>query len=613
MSTDLTVDSLESTKGANARKPSNVAELGLSSETIVVREEKEIAGLVHDFLERASSSFLMASSDNHVPRDSESKINTLRSMFENNSHFKFKLLTDVQKENLPYVKSLIKIGAEIRHIDKNRVNFALSKNEYLAREIHAGEEKSASGAYLHRDVIWSDSEDVVSKANLVYQNMWKMSVSSENRIRKLEGRVESVGIEVLNNPIDILEKSLAILRSAKEEIDIVLPTLGTFYREEKFGFFDELEEILAQKNIRVRILCPLDSEIETRITMRSWGRDATDTDPDKVDRSEVTFRAIDVAQTETKVTLLIVDKSRYLCLELFDDSEQNILDAIGLATYSASRPTVYSYICFFDKLWHETELKESERNSRFELERSLAKESDSRRQAELLQDVLTHDIGNYNQISRMSTEILKDMLPDDDKAAKLISKILEAIDGSSALIDRARRLGRILHEEKPQLKSVSLVRALQESLTLVKAAFPEKTVRAETSISPGISGEMKFAGEINVFADELLCEVFTNLLSNSIKYTEGKIVPLKIRISEEEKDYKISISDSGIGISENMRQRIFERYLIGAKGNGLGLSIVHALVSQRYKGRIEILKPSTGDLGTTMNIWLPRCYWKKGN
>jgi len=66
---------------------------------------------------------------------------------------------------------------------------------------------------------------------------------------------------------------------------------------------------------------------------------------------------------------------------------------------------------------------------------------------------------------------------------------------------------------------------------------------------------------------------------------------------------KISVSDSGGGISTENLQRIFEPFFTTkAKGNGLGLAIVTELIGN-YHGAVEIR--SVVGRGTTFNLYLP--------
>jgi two-component system, OmpR family, phosphate regulon sensor histidine kinase PhoR len=105
---------------------------------------------------------------------------------------------------------------------------------------------------------------------------------------------------------------------------------------------------------------------------------------------------------------------------------------------------------------------------------------------------------------------------------------------------------------------------------------------------------------LQLFGDkERLKQVFTNLLTNAIKYTEQGSV--KILIEEEPRYGKIIIKDTGIGIPEEDLKRIFERFYRVDKarsravgGTGLGLAIVKHIV-EAHGSKIEVKsKPKEG-------------------
>ena len=97
--------------------------------------------------------------------------------------------------------------------------------------------------------------------------------------------------------------------------------------------------------------------------------------------------------------------------------------------------------------------------------------------------------------------------------------------------------------------------------------------------------------DINVIAEDLLEEIFVNLFSNSIKYTESSEVKIDVLIREhfigEVKYWMVTVSDYGKGIPDPMKKELFKRFYSKAKGSGLGLSIVRTLV-ERYKGKIWV-------------------------
>lgn len=113
--------------------------------------------------------------------------------------------------------------------------------------------------------------------------------------------------------------------------------------------------------------------------------------------------------------------------------------------------------------------------------------------------------------------------------------------------------------------------------------------------------------EIFIEGDEQRLEqVWTNIISNSIKYTnEGGLITITMK--KNSKDIEVSIEDTGIGMSKEVVSHIFERFYREDKarnveGNGLGLAIVKSIVDLHH-GKIDIL--SQVDVGTNFIVRLP--------
>ncbi|MFL0195839.1 sensor histidine kinase [Clostridium sp. WILCCON 0269] len=116
--------------------------------------------------------------------------------------------------------------------------------------------------------------------------------------------------------------------------------------------------------------------------------------------------------------------------------------------------------------------------------------------------------------------------------------------------------------------------------------------------------------EATIKADEdLLSEVWINLINNSIKFTpEGGSI--KIQLCNLQHSIEFSLSDTGIGISKEDIIHVFERFYKADKsrnrtkeGSGLGLSIVKKIIDM-HKGTIEV--SSKLGKGTTFMVSLPR-------
>lgn len=119
---------------------------------------------------------------------------------------------------------------------------------------------------------------------------------------------------------------------------------------------------------------------------------------------------------------------------------------------------------------------------------------------------------------------------------------------------------------------------------------------------------VKDGKEIKVSGDkERLTEVFINLVDNAIKYNKkgGKVM---ISSGIKNGSVIITVSDTGIGISEEHLDKIFDRFYRADKsrgevsGAGLGLSIVKAIIDA-HDGKIEV-KSKTGE-GSEFKVMLP--------
>lgn len=85
-----------------------------------------------------------------------------------------------------------------------------------------------------------------------------------------------------------------------------------------------------------------------------------------------------------------------------------------------------------------------------------------------------------------------------------------------------------------------------------------------------------------------VCQIFINLLSNSIKFTEEGEVKIRLRLQEEDNNSLVvicEVSDTGIGIPSNQVDQVFDAFHQGEEdinityaGTGLGLSITHSLI-----------------------------------
>lgn len=105
--------------------------------------------------------------------------------------------------------------------------------------------------------------------------------------------------------------------------------------------------------------------------------------------------------------------------------------------------------------------------------------------------------------------------------------------------------------------------------------------------------------------ENLLRTIVQNLLENAIKYSSEKDPEVRIAAHQEESGFWLEISDNGIGIPEEMQQKVFDRFFRAttkASGSGLGLFLLRQAV-QKLKGRVSL--HSAEGQGTTLSVFIP--------
>jgi len=240
----------------------------------------------------------------------------------------------------------------------------------------------------------------------------------------------------------------------------------------------------------------------------------------------------------------------------------------------------------------EQKLKESEKEYR-----------EAYNRAEFYKDLFTHDINNILQIMLSGIQLSEMHVGDPEKIEKLKkynSIIKDQIKRGAKLVSNIRKLSK-LKEAEISIKKVEIYSILEKSITHAKNAYQDRNMKIQVdSISKKLYAK----------ANELLEDLFDNILINAIKYNENSIVEISVKISKEKKEsvnyLKIEFKDNGMGIDDSRKKLIFQRgYMEGKSGHGmgLGLSLVKGII-QTYNGKIWIEDRVKGDYSKGSNFIL---------
>ena len=198
---------------------------------------------------------------------------------------------------------------------------------------------------LMEHLLISNEPAYISHYNSVFEDLWKNGIDATDRIRDIEQGVDLADIEVIPSLQEHKDLYLDIVKSASEEILWIFPTSNAFIRQDKIGAIQLAKEAAKEKNVNVRILVPINSLIEQKVEQL---------------KQDCPGNIIDVRyieqMSETKATILVVDRKVSLVMEIKDDTKTTFYEAIGLSTYSNSKAGVASYVAIFENLWRQTEL-----------------------------------------------------------------------------------------------------------------------------------------------------------------------------------------------------------------------------------------------------------------
>jgi PAS domain S-box-containing protein len=231
---------------------------------------------------------------------------------------------------------------------------------------------------------------------------------------------------------------------------------------------------------------------------------------------------------------------------------------------------------------------------------------EAKAQAEMYLDLMGHDINNLNQAGIGYLELVQDELRAKGKLEikdqLYIDKALETQVNSSKLIDNVRKLQR-LKAGGLKHRPIDLC-AIVSELKDYYSRIPDRTVKI--SFTP--------VEHCCVIANELIRDVFSNLIGNAIKHSSpDKLLEVDIGIKKvtikDNNFFEVTIEDNGPGIPDELKSRLFTRFQRGTtktSGRGLGLYLAKTLLED-FNGKVSVEDRVAGDYrkGSRFVVLLP--------
>jgi PAS domain S-box-containing protein len=270
----------------------------------------------------------------------------------------------------------------------------------------------------------------------------------------------------------------------------------------------------------------------------------------------------------------------------------NVILTINTIFDDKEKPRYFTayHIDITDRKNAEEKLKESEVRYRIAYER-----------ANLYSDLLVHDISNILQVISSSLELSSIYFNSPEKLNKIkelyvMSK--QQIARGVKLISNVHKLSKI-DDSEIDLKKTNINNFLKEAIRYIKQSFQNKHILIDTEL-----GDF----DLYINANDLLLDVFENLLINSIRHSDNSNVEICVKVSKiyenNKKLIKFEFKDNGHGISDERKESIFTRrndFTKKANGMGLGLSLMKKIIDS-YHGKIWVEDRIKGEFAKGSNF-----------
>jgi signal transduction histidine kinase len=181
---------------------------------------------------------------------------------------------------------------------------------------------------------------------------------------------------------------------------------------------------------------------------------------------------------------------------------------------------------------------------------------------------------------------------------EVVNAIKEGATRTAEIVKGLRSFSRL---DETELKVANVQDGIDGTLVLLNSKVERDRIQIIKQYDPTMTPIECFPGQLN--------QVFMNILSNAIDSIANKGT-VTIKTQNLEQEVKISISDTGRGMSDEVKSKIFQPFFTTkglGKGTGLGLSITFGIID-KHKGSVTV--DSEKGKGTLFTIIIPKKHQK---
>jgi two-component system, OmpR family, sensor histidine kinase VicK len=264
-----------------------------------------------------------------------------------------RVITEITKENLPYVREGLQYVSEVRHMDTITHYFGVSEKHYLSAKLQYDDPRLTQ-------TIFSNIRWFVREHQYLFETLWKKAIPLKQRVKEIEEGRKREFVDTIRDPREIVGLLPTLISSAYEEIKLLFPS-SEWIRdfESGVGIAESIARHLQMnRHVRVRLLLREEGEENTR---RDYKGHHPDFDSNHKyllsEEKNVEVRFSDKGELDPRIALIITDDEKMLTVELEDDQPTKSLDSMKFASYSNVESTLMSYSTIFERIWMQSEMK----------------------------------------------------------------------------------------------------------------------------------------------------------------------------------------------------------------------------------------------------------------
>jgi two-component system sensor histidine kinase VicK len=469
-------------------------------------------------------------------------------------------VTSIDADDAELVEKCLRIGIQLRHSSRlPPLSFECSGNELVA-SIQTREEGLSM-----QNLLTSNEPAYVNHFRLVFEEIWRNGVDAKKTMDEVQRGLESSVVEVIENGRESINVALGLIQSAKEVL-MMFSTPQAFLRQIDSELFEKSTQLLGSSQIKAKLLIPDDERVKAVIEGL------------KESLPYVEFRVMDKS-LKAKISILVIDRAKTMIFETKDDRKEDLYEALGVTTYTESKPLAESYAIIFEGIWKQTELYEQ-----LEIHDKMQRDFINIAAHELRTPVQA--IINYAELAK-DTEERKEEYYD-----KLLKSVFRLHKLTEDILDAARIESRTLKLNK---EFFLLNEVLRSSLDEQRRAAATKHLKLY----------LEQPEPVYVYGDKTrVGQVLANLLINAVKFTEEGTVRVVASLDNKQGKAVIRVIDTGIGIESSLVPHLFARFMANSQsGTGLGLFISKNIIEE-HGGRIWVERSEPGK-GSTFAFELP--------